>query len=124
MSKKNLPSLEEQQKFIDERNKKHRTSFELAEGLIGKIQDKADKERKPFSKVLQEIIDDTFIDPSEFQKRYKNVALYDYQMDKLTEFANSLIPEKEKGKRGPNKGQALNLLIREYFNQEKNNGVK
>jgi len=113
-----LPSLEEQKETVRLLEAEIRTSFELTEDSIKKIESKARKSGESASSILRNIIRFTRIESNDKnQKRLKNFTIDEFCMDRLRQLGESLIPSRFVGKRGINKSQVVELLIQKHFEQ-------
>jgi hypothetical protein len=116
----NLPSLKDQEKIV-EKNKvdlkpnKLRTSFEFSEEINTFLDHESENLGIPPSELFRRIIEETVVDMAPFKRKLKNLTIYQNHMEKLSLLADEIIPDAWKGKRGGNKSQVAEILVREYI---------
>lgn len=116
-----VPPIEEQKKVVEKVNipklkpKKIRTSFELTKEAARFLESEAENEGMAPSELFRQIVEKTYVDTEQHQKRMKNLTVYQSHMEKLEQIADKLVPDNRKGKRSGNKSAAADILIKEYM---------
>ena len=101
--------------------RKYRTSVELSSDVNEFLEKEAKSHQVPPSEMLRQIIDElskNFISLKKYKRKLKNITLFSHHIDLLEKLGFDLIPDGWKGKRGVNRGQVAEILIREYWNKK------
>ena len=123
----NLPSIEEQKRIVEKTKKnvvlkrKHRTSVELSQDVNEFLENEAERHQIPPSEMLRIIIDEAkknSINLNKYKRKLRNITLFQEHIDTLEKLGLDLIPDGWKGKRGVNRGQVAEILIREYWHKK------
>ena len=118
-----LPGIKEQNEIIKGqgkplKQKKIRTSFEVAEDPLQKLEAESERLNIPPSELLRRIIEDSDVDLSPHKKRVKNATLYKGHMEKLEKMAKELVPDSRNEKSRGNKNSVVEILIKDYFKKD------
>jgi hypothetical protein len=100
---------------IENKESKIRTSFELPGDILIMLEAEATRQKKPPSEIFRIIIESTHVDTAKYQRRLKNLTIYNVHAEKLQKTGEELIQSKNKGKKGVNRSYAAEVLIRAFF---------
>jgi len=111
-----FPPLKEQKRIVKKIEKKVRTSFELTEDSLKKLEFRAKQLGETPSDILRSMLHFATIEPDDKnQKRLKNFTVDQWSMEKIKTIGESLIPKRLRGKRGINKSYVVELIIQKSF---------
>ena len=101
-----VPPIRKQKKYVASKKKQIRSSYELSYQLLDKLDELSDNLEKSPSILVQEIIENTHLDPSKFKKRAKSLTLKQMHIDKVSKLGEKLLLN---NKRKVNRNAVLEL---------------